>query len=348
MSGRLEIICLCLLLQDTQPDDGPVVKPMSGKVSVWRKTGDKIETVEKEARVSPDDRLGTPNGEVAKFSTEGSLVVLMKGIKVGPDRGMSLTRSGKKLVVQVVRGSVVLESYESEIEVVTPHGKAGGKSVYFIATVEEDKTTVVALEGKVTFSNDLGEVTVDEGESSTAGKGKAPQKPRPTVASETEWVRDEGNLIPNPGFEDGLDGWEFRDPPLREDAKVARGGRKSARATLNRDSQSIPVLGARTVKGVLKPGTKYLFRFYVRTEGYARDGKPVPLKLGIDRTGKASWADTKFHFEFEPSESDWAARRFTFEATTADLSFEVFSATERGLYTGTIWFDDFYLAEFPR
>lgn len=343
-------LLVLLFLQETQPEPDPVVKPMSGKVSVWRKSADKVEAVEKEARVSPDDRLGTPNGEVAKFSTEGSLVVLMKGIKAGADRGMSLTRSGKKLVVRVVKGSVVLESYEAEIEVVTPHAKAGGKSVYFIATVEDDKTTVVALEGKVTLSNDLGEVIVDEGETSTAGKGKAPQKPRPTVSSETDWVRaaDEGNLIPNPGFEAGFDGWEFTDPPLREDQKVFHSGRKSARATLNRESQSIPVFGARTLKGVLKPGTRYLFRFYVRTESYARDGGPAVLKLGIDRTGKASWNDTKFHFEFEPSESDWAARRFSFEATTADVSFEVFSATERGRYTGTIWFDDFYLTEFPR
>ncbi len=37
----------------------------------------------------------------------------------------------------------------------------------------------------------------------------------------------------------------------------------------------------------------------------------------------------------------------TFEATGADVAICCYLGTDAGSYTGTVWFDDFYLGEIP-
>jgi hypothetical protein len=348
---RAALLIALLFVQDpTKTEDLPVVRPLSGKVSVWRASPDKIEAVEKEIRVAAADRLGTLNGDVAKIATEGSLVVLMKGIKVAGGKGLSIERKGDKILLKVHKGSLAIEAYESTIEVDTPNGKAEGKEVYFLVTADENETKVVALDGKVTFSNDLGSVTLGEGQSSVGEKGKAPTKPRTASATEFEWVRPaeaESNLIKNAGFEDGLDGWNAEFPVIKEEHKIVHSGQKSCRFNVKVEGQSEPVMPTKTLKGVLKKDARYLLRYYLRTESFARDGKPAGLKIGIDRNGRGTWEDTTHHFVFAASEGEWAARRFPFVATGADVSIGLFTSTDRGRYTGTIFFDDFYLGEFP-
>jgi hypothetical protein len=106
------------------------------------------------------------------------------------------------------------------------------------------------------------------------------------------------------------------------------------------------VLPPRTVKGVLKPGSRYLVRFYVRTDAYRCSGKPGMLKFAYD-PGRALDADTAVHTPFEASEGAWSVHRYAFEAKGTDFAFAVYTSTEGGAYTGTVWFDDFFLAEFP-
>jgi carbohydrate binding protein with CBM4/9 domain len=355
---RLRGICLWALAllgarpqqTTTAPEEVIPLQAAAGALHVWRAAADKVEPLEKSGRVSAMDRVGTLNGDAARFTVEGPLTVLLRGIRVGKGAGLALERKAGKLVLKLYKGTVVVESYESEIEVETPFGKVAGKQVYFVATVDEKSAKVVALEGKVTFSNDLGSVTVGEGLSSEADKGKAPSPPRLHGPGEADFAHAheaEGNLIRNPGFEEKLQDWLIDFLPAQEDAKIVHGGVRSLRVSLKDTAANQPILPAKSVKGKLKPGSSYLFRFYVRTEKFARDGKPADFKLGIDRTGKGVANDSKYHFEFPGSEGSWAARRVTFEATGPDLWFAFYTATAGGPYAGTLWFDDFYLAEIP-
>ncbi len=158
----------------------------------------------------------------------------------------------------------------------------------------------------------------------------------------------ETNLLKNPGFEDGLEDWPA-DPNLhvREDREVFRGGKRSCRCRFKDTAPSNPLFAMKTARGALVPGARYLLRFFVRTESYLRDGKPAELKVVLDREGKGSWADPRFHFQAPGSEGTWAARRILFDATGPDFCFSVHTGMEAGLYGGTVWFDDFYLGRLP-
>lgn len=342
---------LFLLAQDTTTAPAEVipVQVVSGNLQAWRAAGDKIEPIEKAGRVTPADRIGTLTGDPARFATEGSLVVQLRGIKVSGGKGLALERRGGTLALKLYKGTIVVESYESELEVDTPFGKIQGKEVYFLATVDEKSTKVVALEGKLAFTNDLGSVGVGEGHSSEAESGKPPSTPRPSSATDVEVARavEPQNLISNPGFENRLQDWKPDYIPVYDDTKVFRSGRSSARSVPKDFPANQPIMPPRALKGVLKPGSRYLFRFYVRTEGLSAGGKPGDFKVVLDRSGKGTGKETQLHFIIPPSEGAWTVHRFMFEATTADFWFAMYCGDLPGRYNGLLWFDDFTLAEFP-
>lgn len=333
------------------PEETIPLQPLAGPISVWRAATDKVEPAERAgARVTPGDRLGTAAGEPGRFATEGPLQVLMRGIKAAKGQGLALERKSGRLLLKLYKGTVVVESYESEIELETPFGKVAGKQVYFMASVDEKSARVWALDGKLSFASDLGSVTLAEGTASEAEKGKPPSPPRPMTPAEADQARlfeADLNLIRNGGFEQRLEDWTIDFLPAQEDLKVVRSGKRSLRVTLKDVRPSDPILPSKSVKGLLKPGAKYLFRYYVRAEGYRREGGPAEVKLVLDRTGKGSVADPRFHFEREPVEGEWAARRVSFQATGPDLWFCLYAGTAGGRYNGALWFDDFFLAEIP-
>src|SRR4029077_1568070 len=87
-------ILLLLLAQETapKPAESIPVQVLTGNLSAWRAGGEKVEAIDKTGKVSPADRLGTTNGDAARFSTEGSLVVQLRGIKVSPGKGLAVER----------------------------------------------------------------------------------------------------------------------------------------------------------------------------------------------------------------------------------------------------------------
>lgn len=345
-------ILLLLLSQDTTtaPAEFIPVQVVSGTLQAWRAAGDKVEALDKSGRVAPADRMGTLNGEAARFSTEGALVVQLRGIKVSGGKGLALERKGGRLTLKLYKGTVVVESYESEIELETPFGKVGGKEVHFMATVDEKSTKVVAFEGKVTLTNDLGSATLGEGKSAEAEAGKAPSAPKPASGREIEIARavEEGNLVRNPGFENRLEDWKIEYLPIVDDPQVAHSGRRSMKVWFKDYPANQPIFPPKLVKGTLKPGSRYLFRFYVRTENFLNAGKPAEIKVVLDRKGKGENVDSQFHYMVPASEGAWSVQRFMVEATTADFWVGMYCGNGPGPYSGTIWYDDFYLAEFPK
>lgn len=345
-------IVLLLLFQETTitPAEFIPVQVLNGNLQAWRAAGDKVEPLEKSGRVAPADRMGTLNGEAAKFTTEGALVVQLRGIKVSSGKGLGLERKGGRLALRLFKGTVVVESYESEIELETPFGKVGGKEVYFVATVDEKSTKVVALEGRVTLTNDLGSVTLGEGTSSEADAGKAPTAPRPSSAREVEAARaiEEGNLVRNPGFENRLEDWKIEYLPIIDDPQTFHSGRRSMKVWFKDYPANQPIFPPKLVKGTLKAGSRYLFRFYVRTENFLNAGKPAEIKVVLDRKGKGDNVESQFHYMVPASEGAWSVHRFMVEATTTDFWVGMYCGNGPGTYSGTIWYDDFYLGEFPK
>ena len=346
-------LLLCLFAQDTTtaPAELIPVQIVSGNLQAWRSAGDKVEPLEKAGKVTPADRLGTLNGDPARFSTEGSLVVQLRGIRVSSGKGLALERRGATLAMKLYKGTLVVESYESDIEIETPFGRIQGKEVCFLATVDEKSTKVVALEGKVSFTNDLGGVQVGEGMTSDAEGGRPPGAPRASSAGEIESARaleEQRNLISNPGFENRLTDWK---PPewmhLAEETRVFHGGRACAKFTCDGVRDNQPMIPPRTLKGLLKPGARYLFRFYVRTEGYTAAGKPAEFKCVLDRSGTGKGREVQMHHLLPASEGAWTVHRFMFEATSPDLWFAIFCGDSKGPYAGAVCFDDFFLGEFP-
>jgi hypothetical protein len=334
-------------IQDPTTVEGPPpvsVLPASGTLAVWRAVGDRTELLDKASKVWPADRLGTPGGEPARFTTEGPLLVHLKNIRAAAGKGLSIERKADRLALRLFKGTAIVESFESEIELETPFGKAAGRQVCFVATVDEGSAKVIAIEGRIRFSNDLGSVTLSEGQSTTIEKGKAPDAPKTASHAEPEPA---ANLLRNPGFEEKFDDWPIVFEPVAEDLKVYRSGRRSLRCSPKDWAASNPLIPPKAVKGVLKPGSRYLFRFFLRSEGWVRDGKPALIKIVVDAQSKGAMAPPHHHVEVPVSEGAWSARRVFFEALGPDATFHIHAATEAGLYSGTLWFDDFALVEFP-
>lgn len=341
-------LILCLLAQDTAitPAESIPVQVVAGNLQVWRSAADKVEPIEKAGKVTPADRLGTSGGEAARFSTEGGIVVQLRGIKVSSGKGLAVERRGGTLALKLYKGTIIVESYESEIEVETPFGRISGKEVYFLATVDEKSARVVALEGKITFTNDMGAITLGEGTTAEAGAGKAPG-PKASSGADLDIARaEERNMIVNGGFENRLEEWKKDYMPFFDDAKVAHTGRASGRYSFGGDRDNQPILPQRVIKG-LTPGRRYLYRFYVRTENFQAAGKPAEFKMAFNTGGKNDNRATSREQLCPASEGAWTVHRFMFEATSPELWIAMFAGDAKGPYTGQIWFDDFYLAEFP-
>ncbi|MBI2933592.1 MAG: hypothetical protein HYY16_18270 [Planctomycetes bacterium] len=337
----------------TRPEEGLRVRRISGVLSVWRSAATRVEEIDAEAGVAMEDRLGTTAGSGAKFTT-GALTVFLDRIRPSKDEGLGLERTGEgKLVLRLYKkGRVVLESFEPQLTVETPHGTlTADRAAYFVASVDEGQLKVVALEGPLRFRSDLGTCVVEEGEAFGVERG-AKRLPKPRAATLEETGLSEGaereNLLTNPGFSDGFEDWAMKSwLPAEVDQKVFRSRPASGRMTLKGKGRNAPIFPTKRVGG-LKAQARYALRFYMRTEGFTRtDGRPGKIKVCIDREGGTDWKETSLHHEFEGIEGRWVSRRLSFVALGAEAGIGIFLSEEAGEYSGSIWVDDFLLAEFP-
>lgn len=343
----LLLLAALLLPQDTTPEDRILVRSMSGALRVWHAGTDKIEAAGAETRVAVADRLGTAKNEHASFVTEGDTMVGLKGVLVGREKGLALERSGKKLLLKLVDGKVVLESFESEVVLETPHGRVEGKGAYFFVEVTEKATRVVAIDGQLTFTNTLGTVVLEPEHVAVAQADRKPSDPK--AAAVAEEVREFSaadatqNLLKNPGFENGLQNWASDNPDKRRTAtlerSLAHSGKQSARievsARIYEKEKPVWLPFHQDVEVV--PGRRYLVRAYLRTEN--RTGSVVPkLKVGYSE-GEPECRT--------PCEKAWKMARVIF--TAKDPTARIFFCVEIPLdsYDGMLWADDFFLTELP-
>jgi len=355
-------VALALLQDPTTPEEQPKIRHLAGELSIWRAATSRVDAVAKErdAYVAKDDRIGTPRGTPAKFLAADALLVLLDRVTAAKDRGLGVERTKEGTVLlKMYRGNLVVESVESKFAVVSDeHGTVtpGGSRSYFIATVDDTSMKVVALEGQLKFTTSLGTtVLVEEGQTLRVDRG-AKEAPKPTVTrpedARVPSLGEAVNLVFNPDFSAGLKDWFLQDllpstVSVTVDKDRARSAPASARATMKSTAQNDPIFAQKIVKG-LTAGTRYTVRFYVSAERWVDErGEPAVIKVGVDRSGAATFHDTKHHYEFSVMEGRWVSRRIDFEATGSSVRIAFFAPTREGRYSGSLWFDDFCVVAGP-
>ncbi|MBI2930033.1 MAG: hypothetical protein HYY16_00150 [Planctomycetes bacterium] len=360
--GGLPALIFCAALgqagNDTRAEPSVEVRPLSTNLRCWRGVSERTEKLEQPGFIFETDHLGTEGEEAGRFQTEGAQLVVLRGVRAAKEEGLSLSRRENRLVLRLYKGSVLVQSHESDVdvEVETQHGRVTGKEVYFLVTVADDATQISVIDGKVTFSNTLGSVDVEDGMSSRASKGQ-----QPTVAREDDSAKgaagEPENLIPNPGFEQGLPPWSARAEPrsgkltLRLDRDVRRRGGSSLRVSLENTGALSRLVPMRRVKKVLKPGTRYLFRLYYRVEDFKRNqgnGQlAVVIWTGELKQDPGEMLPDVFNDRWDTVEGRWARYDCVFKATGPDIAFVVLLPEDPDATSGTVWLDDFLLMEIP-
>jgi hypothetical protein len=362
--------------QETTASDRFVaeITPLSGEILLLRTPGKKAEKVTQVSKVTAQDRVGTAGGGPGRISIDAGCMVTLKGVTATEGEGLSIDRVGKTLTVRLHHGRVLVETFAVDLALETPHGRIEGKSVYFLAEVGRESTRIVAIDGELKVSNDLGKMDLGSGETVVFRKGSEPAKGLPADPDKdlagALAVEEPFNLIKNPGFELDLKDWgspRYAGKPLAGiDDTMIHGGRKSVRLQLPNISLAPPaVLPDASGNGnaalytlldgrVLKPGARYLLRLWIRTENYAVDGKSIPfsfLSRGLVLPDQLP-GDGASVCTCPPAEKKWTCVRFVFVARprsdrdSCAMNFPD-GAADRGAFSGTVWLDDFFLAPIP-
>ena len=353
---RLTFLLLLLASQEATKVEVPdplSIRKLSGELRIWRALTSLVEKARETDRVTKDDRMGTEGGASARFSLENRLVVLVKGVVAARDKGLGVARDAKKLRIRIYSGTTVVESFDADFQVDTPHGKVEASSAFVLVETSEDKTRVVAIDGKLTFSNDLGSVQVEPGQTVAAPKGAAPG---PAAAAdlprEMEWVSREeapSNLIANPGYEEGLAKWTVVDHEgvtVQTDDSVFHSGKKSCRIAFKRAKIAVGSFSP-IGEAAVKEGTRYMMRAFVRSERYTVDDKPGRIAIRSvevheGRTG--GWHLSRWL----PPTDDWRVLRVFFKASSTTFRVQVARNLENEhVYDGTLWVDDWFLTPVP-
>jgi hypothetical protein len=153
------------------------------------------------------------------------------------------------------------------------------------------------------------------------------------------WAAGE-NLIPNPGFEDGLAKWSIWKPagnPVAElDTEVFHSGKASARATTFTPTDRI----ALNLRVAPKPASTYIFRAWVKTQDVSAPVVMVRIQYNATAGGSQKTASHTYIGRLQGTH-DWTLleSQINVPAGTAELIIELFLDTGKG----TVWWDDIEL-----
>jgi hypothetical protein len=357
--------------QDTtaMPERLPEVSPLSGEILIWRLQTKKAEKLAQALKVTPQDRVGTPGGSLGRIGIDAGCIVTLKGVTVTEGDGLSVDRTGKTLTVRLHHGRILVETFSVDVALETPQGRVEAKSAYFLAEVSRESTRIVAIDGELKISNDLGKLDVGAGETVVLRKGSEPVKGPPADPDKdlagVAATEEPFNLLKNPGFELDLKEWatlRYANKPLATiDDKIVHGGKKSVRIQIPNialTSDVVPMDGnaeSQTAfytlidSKVLKIGARYLLRFWLRTEDYTVDGKSAPVSfLGrglVLPEGKGGYFSK---CACPLAEKKWRCVRFVLLAEPGNNRYGMnFPDLETKAVSGTFWLDDFFLAPLP-
>lgn len=347
---------LFFTVPQTETEALPEISRVIGDIQIWNSQERRVIPLSQPTRVDPKDRIGIDKKLSGRIAVDSKLVITLKDVEADDKQGLSIERQGAKFVLRLYRGSLAVESCETEVAVQTPHVTVEGNAAAFLVEINSRETRAVALEGKLTMSNSAGAIELPAGEWSSAKENQAPAKPRPAdPARDLGWVTAlEGpqNIIKNPGFEEGLKYWDFltyqKKPIVAADDSEKRSGKQSAkvhipniRMGLDTDGKTELPLQQNMTK-VLKPGTRYFVRLWVRSEGLTEDGKAADVRILVSYQYPGSGKE-RFSGTCPPCEGKWVCARFFFTAEGEDLRFSLVYLKHHAVQSGTAWFDDVFV-----
>lgn len=330
---------------DIQPDPHVEASPLSGNVRVWRSSSGKVQALRNPDQVAPDDRLGT--AQAARVWVNGQWIVSVKTVSPGKSSGVSLTKKGSKLIVNVARCGAALESFGAEAELKTKHTLVNTKSGYVAVESSEDKDVICTLDGEAEVSNEQGKAKVPAGQTVVVAKGKAPEAPKATAMPVLAWSAQMcglASVFPNGSFEQGLTGWSLssaKGVKSHLDERVAFAGRKSLRVDFEqfRPDVNFP-FPARPVQ--VKKGQHYLLQVYVMMKNYKVSGQAG--KIGLSVAFDVAHTDVA---KSEPvaCEGGWRCLRLAFTAKESDTIIGI--RWQDGTHDGSVWIDAWALTLLP-
>jgi hypothetical protein len=326
----------------TTSEELPAIRPIQGDLHLWNAAKDKLTPVTELVRVNPKDRIGTRKDKLGLFATQDGSLISLSEVEVAHDRGLALERTKDKLVIKLYKGKILLDAYQSGFRVETPNGVVEGDRGCSVIQVDGVKTKVWVLAEKLTFVSPLGKVTLEGGQESTAERGTRPSDPKPTdvdkATGEFSGLTSPGNLVKNPGFEDGLKDWAIDSPKgVSLDNAVSHSGRNCVRLELSdrmAGSGGRGWLGFKQNLGLI-PGRRYVVRAYLRQE--IRSGS-VKAYLSIEAQGGTKWTA-------DPSEKGWVRVGGVYTAPSGGFRISVEALIESEHYDAVIWADDFLITE---
>ena len=154
------------------------------------------------------------------------------------------------------------------------------------------------------------------------------------------WAQVEGeNLIGNPGFEEGLEGWDEREEPIVRDEEVRFTGRYSCKSVGHADLQYPDFHWVKSVEIPARPNVGYQFSLMMKASFTEGSVAPSIREVGAD--GKT----TAYHTgeKLGPGEYDWHAVSRDFNSTHRAHHFQVYLIFQGVI--GTAWYDDLKLVE---
>lgn len=160
-----------------------------------------------------------------------------------------------------------------------------------------------------------------------------------------------GNLLTNPGFEDGrLSPWTVLFPKgasVSVTSTVSHGGDDSLRIALPKISPKETVSISQSVASlpVRSKGARYKMSMWIRTRALSKK-VPIAMRLGYEDgsyafvTGEAGKAPV----QIPDGNRGWTEVEVTTEASEPMSSIAVFPADSPADFTGTLWIDDVRLS----
>jgi hypothetical protein len=328
------------------------VAPLGGDLRVWRSATRKVEKLPAPAAVAAEDHIGAANKGVARLGVGSEVILTLKGVDAGPEEGLSILAGERAVQLRLYRGRVLVESFNVQIAVDTPAGRVEGKSVALMVEATEEGTRIIPIDGPLKVTNSLGALDAGPGETVAMKTGAAPTKKHSGAAdADLSWASEvEGspNLIPNPGFEDGLKSWMAVTVNGKAFARIDHNVVHSGGSSVRIDLQNEPLVDLKVdsgfdsgncllyQSGTLAPG-KYLLRLWVRTENYtvkSKDAGPA-VSLGtrplVCPSAAGQWRCVRFIVDIAPQE--YTRLRFPVNP----------EGSKDVVLSGTIWVDDLSL-----
>jgi hypothetical protein len=338
------------LSQDTKTEGSrSAVAPLGGDLRVWRVGTLKLEKLAAPSAVAPEDHIGAANKGTGRLAVGSEVVITLKGVDAGPEEGLSVLTGDKNVQLKLYRGRILVESFDVQVAVDTPAGRAEGRSVALMVEATEEGTRIVPIDGQLKVTNSLGALDATPGETVSVKKGAAPAKKHSGVADgDLGWATEvEGspNLIPNPGFEEGLKSWMAVTVNGKSAAKLDRNIAHSGNSSVRIDLQNESLVDMKVDSGFdagncivyqngpIAPG-KYLLRLWVRTENYTVKSKDAGLAISLGTRALVC----------PPAAGQWRCARFIVELAPQEFTRLRFPVNPEGskdvLLNGTVWVDD--------